>query len=55
MVEKGEMEFAVAILANMRERQAAALLSELSKQESGTSAQLITRLRYYKATEASPK
>jgi flagellar motility protein MotE (MotC chaperone) len=55
MVEKGELEFAVGILANMRERQAAALLSELAKQESGTSAQLMTRLRYYKAVDSSPK
>lgn len=55
MVEKGEMDFAVGILANMRERQAAALLSELAKQESGTSAQLMTRLRYYKTMENSQK
>jgi hypothetical protein len=55
MVEKGELEFAVGILANMRERQAAALLSELAKQESGTSAQLMTRLRYYKALDSGSK
>ncbi len=55
MVEKGELDFAVGILANMRERQAAALLSELAKQESGTSAQLMTRLRYYKTLDGSPK
>lgn len=55
MVEKGELEFAVGILANMRERQAAALLSELAKQESGTSAQLMTRLRYYKTLDVGGK
>lgn len=55
MVEKGEMDFAVGILANMRERQAAALLSELAKLESGTSAQLMTRLRYFKTVENAPK
>jgi flagellar motility protein MotE (MotC chaperone) len=55
MVEKGELDFAVGILANMRERQAAAVLSELAKQESGTSSQLMTRLRYYKTVEGSPK
>jgi flagellar motility protein MotE (MotC chaperone) len=55
MVEKGELDFAVGILAHMRERQAAAVLSELAKQESGTPAQLMTRLRYYKTLEGSPK
>jgi flagellar motility protein MotE (MotC chaperone) len=55
MVERGELEFAVAILANMRERQAAAVMTELTKQEAATSAEIMKRMRYYKALEASPK
>ena len=55
MVEKGELDFAVGIVANMRKRQAAALLSELSKQEAGTSAAAHHAITILQSIDTSPK
>ncbi len=49
MVEKGKLDTAVTILANMRDRAAANLLGEISKQDAGVAAQLFDRMRYLKA------
>jgi flagellar motility protein MotE (MotC chaperone) len=48
MTEKGGLDTAVTILANMRERQAANLLGELSKLDAGIAAQVFERMRYLK-------
>jgi flagellar motility protein MotE (MotC chaperone) len=55
LVEKGEMDFAVAILAAMRERQSAAIFGELTKLDSGTAAQIFSRIRHLKGSEVSLK
>ena len=57
MVEKGEMDYAVSILTNMRARQAAGVLTALESQDNGTgtAAQLLTRVRYIKMSETLPK
>jgi flagellar motility protein MotE (MotC chaperone) len=53
MVDKGNMDTAVTILTGMRDRQAANLLGEISKQEPSLAAQLFERMRFVK-TPASP-
>jgi flagellar motility protein MotE (MotC chaperone) len=55
MVEKGKLDMAVIILSNMGQRQAAGLLSEVSKQDPGIAVQLIDRMRFYKTSQTSPK
>ena len=55
MVEKGKLDMAVIILSNMGQRQAAGLLSEVSKQDPGIAVQLIDRMRYYKTAQIAPK
>ena len=57
LVEKGEMDYAVSILTNMRARQAAGVLTALETQENGTAtaAQLLSRVRYVKTLDAQPK
>lgn len=57
LVEKGEMDYAVSILSNMRARQAAGVLTALETQENGTStaAQLLTRVRYIKSQDGTSK
>jgi flagellar motility protein MotE (MotC chaperone) len=55
MVEKGKLDMAVLILSNMGQRQAAGLLSEVSKQDPSIAVQLMDRMRYYKTTSISPK
>ncbi len=55
MVEKGKIEMAVAILSNMNQRQAAGLLSEISKGDPGIAIQLLDRMRFLKTSLTSPK
>jgi flagellar motility protein MotE (MotC chaperone) len=55
MVEKGDMDFAVALIHAMRESKAAVVLSELVNQDAATTTQLISRLRLYKGSDTSFK
>jgi flagellar motility protein MotE (MotC chaperone) len=55
MVEKGKIDTAVTILANMRDRQAANLLGEISKEDSGIAVQLFDRMRFMKTPALAPK
>lgn len=55
MTEKGSLDTAVTILANMRERQAASLLGELSKLDSGIAAQVFERMRFLKTPAKTNK
>ncbi len=50
MTEKGALDTAVTILANMRDRQAANLLGELSKLDAGIAAQVFERMRLFENT-----
>jgi flagellar motility protein MotE (MotC chaperone) len=55
MAEKGKIDTAVTILANMRERAAANLLGELSKEDATIATQLFDRMRYMKAPNNAQK
>ena len=55
MADKGSLDTAVTILANMRDRQAANLLGELSKLDAGIAAQLFDRMRYMKTPAKTVK
>jgi flagellar motility protein MotE (MotC chaperone) len=55
MSEQGKMDTAVTILAAMRDRQAANILGELSKQDPTIAVQLFDRMRYLKTPAASAK
>jgi flagellar motility protein MotE (MotC chaperone) len=55
MTDKGKLDTAVAILANMRDRQAASVLGEISKQNSDIAVQLFDRMRYFKANASEKK
>ena len=55
MTEKGALDTAVTILANMRDRQAANLLGELSKLDAGIAAQVFERMRYLKTPAKTAK
>jgi flagellar motility protein MotE (MotC chaperone) len=55
MIEKGKLDMAVLILCNMSQRQAAGLLSEVSKADPGVAVQLMDRMRYYKTAQVAPK
>jgi flagellar motility protein MotE (MotC chaperone) len=48
MAEQGKLDTAVSILAAMRDRQAANVLGELSKQDSTIAVQLFDRMRFLK-------
>jgi DNA repair exonuclease SbcCD ATPase subunit len=55
MVEKGKLDTGVAILANMRDRNAANILGEISKQNTDVAVQLFDRMRYLKAAGSEKK
>ncbi len=55
MTEKGKLDTAVAILANMRDRQAANVLGEISKQDPSVAVELFDRMRDMKAPVAAAK
>jgi flagellar motility protein MotE (MotC chaperone) len=55
MAEKGKIDTAVTILANMRDRQAANLLGELSKQDAGIAVELFDRMRFLKTPSNGKK
>jgi flagellar motility protein MotE (MotC chaperone) len=55
MTEKGSLDTAVTIVANMRDRQAANLLGELSKLDAGIAAQVFERMRYLKTPAKKAK
>jgi flagellar motility protein MotE (MotC chaperone) len=55
MTEKGMIDTAVTILSNMRERQAANLLGEISKQDSTIAVQLFDRMRFLKTPAKTSK
>ncbi len=55
MADKGKLDTAVAILANMRDRNAANILGEISKQNSDVAVQLFDRMRYLKAAGSEKK
>ena len=55
MVDKGKLDTAVAILAGMRDRQAANLLTIISNQDASIATQLVDRVRYMRASADSPR
>jgi flagellar motility protein MotE (MotC chaperone) len=55
MAEKGKIDTAVTILANMRDRQAANVLGELSKQDAGIAVDLFDRMRFLKTPANNKK
>jgi flagellar motility protein MotE (MotC chaperone) len=55
MAEQGKLDTAVTILAAMRDRQAANLLGELSKQDSNIAVQLFDRMRFLKTPGSANK
>ena len=55
MVDKGKLDTAAAVLVSMRDRQAAGLLGEITKEDPGIAMQLFERIRYLKTGAASPK
>ncbi len=55
MVDKGQLDTAVTILAFMRDRQAATLLSAISRDEPAIATQLFNGMRHLKIPAGAPK